>query len=1294
MDWNPESLTQEKLNTYRAAAEQAWGDDTRHERYIGHPQPSAGQCYVTSRWLTTKLGGSVGSKDGHYVWVSPDKQYVVDLTGDQFAYEPNHPVVEGLQLDAEDEPWEFPPDHKAHRPGPVMFKRITHPLYKGTRVKSFKGEPPRLKTFIQRANHALDNPEALSRTAYQGWGGDSHPGQEPQVVDRIEHDRPTEGPEHYKWVFANGRLEIDPESDYNQLSDFVGAGSDHSGPIALGTVNIVDGKAQWEATGNVGLSTLARALQEHTQQVGWEWGGVKGLNDQRLAHRMWWMEDQGHLVLMIRNPGLYDGVIDIVGRTAHVQGAIDPVREALEEWAADHHLALNTGIKTPEDVDGHNTYGPRPDYAQGPTDITPPSGTLRCPECGIVFPSFGQYILHRKEEEPQGESLDEDGHFPEMDMDKALKPHFHEREPFVFPLAKTAHKLDRHMAKIWDADDSVHLGAYVNGELVGQATINPEARYMTVTAVRYPEGVFASLVRKAQERFDHLDYPFPTKAEQIRLASLNFANTHEGVWKWAKGKEPMDLIPDSIPFIYDVDKDVIQVGQPGQNHNSVIGDFTPGGIVQGFYEPGGVVTITNQTDYPWTVRHLVDLWYWSHPHMRVTDVQYEDPMGNKQKLTKIANREVMYHIAPRQHREAIQANGLRPGWGGGQAWGSPFEGIAPLRGVYVSDIPGHIGLRDHSPWESITGGPHDVWEINTRGLHLAPDFPALTEHGAVVDGHQFYFDDDESHEATGGLDGHTVEHAMANPHPYIQLTGTAMLHEPVGPERLTLRPEGYVPTHWAKTATAIGQHVKQVAAMDPAVWKAYQALEAAGGEVFAVGGVVRDALMGKESNDVDLMVRGLHQDQVDSILRKMPGKVDITGKSFGVFRYNYKGHEVEIALPRTERSTGDRRVDFDVNIDHRLPVEDDLLRRDFTGNSIAVDLRSGRMVDPFGGADDIKNGVLRTTHPASFREDPTRILRALVMNGRYGWNPDERTRSEMAQHADALHSESWDNMNGIMDKLMKSDDPARAIRLAHETGVLKHFMPELDSIWDYDQRNPHHNFSLGDHHMHVLEGVSHATTDPDLRMAALMHDWGKPASRAMKCIDCNHVWDEAKHVDNPFQCPACGSHNTKGTFHGGDGVGHDHALVGQAMAEQRLTHMKWPVSRRKRIGELIRHHMFGAFSSPKGARKFLNNVGDHADDLMILRHADMYGKGTDEAQNEKTQVHHMAELVDQARQAPAPTALSGLAVNGRDLIQAGIPQGPQIGQVLNNLMQQVLENPELNTREALLGLAQGQMNNV
>jgi hypothetical protein len=145
------------------------------------------------------------------------------------------------------------------------------------------------------------------------------------------------------------------------------------------------------------------------------------------------------------------------------------------------------------------------------------------------------------------------------------------------------------------------------------------------------------------------------------------------------------------------------------------------------------------------------------------------------------------------------------------------------------------------------------------------------------------------------------------------------------------------------------------------------------------------------------------------------------------------------------------------------------------------------------------------------------------------------------------------------------------------------------------------------------------------------------------------------------------------------------------MAEQRLRHMKWPVSRTKRISDLIRHHMFPAFSSSKGARKFLNRVGDHADDLMVLRHADQYGKGTDEYQDTKTPVDHMKNMVEGVRAAGSPTALSGLAINGNDLIAAGVPRGPMMGQILNSLMGQVVENPELNSREALLGLVQGQL---
>jgi hypothetical protein len=159
IDWShPDDVTQEDLHRYRAAAEQAWGDDTRHPNYVGHPNPSFGQCYVTSRWLTTKLGGHVATKDHHYVWMSPDKTHVIDLTGDQFgAIPPEDPRWEGLKLDDEDEGWHHTEDQKTYRPGPIIYKPATHPLYAGSRVKTFKTENPRVKLFRERADAALEN---------------------------------------------------------------------------------------------------------------------------------------------------------------------------------------------------------------------------------------------------------------------------------------------------------------------------------------------------------------------------------------------------------------------------------------------------------------------------------------------------------------------------------------------------------------------------------------------------------------------------------------------------------------------------------------------------------------------------------------------------------------------------------------------------------------------------------------------------------------------------------------------------------------------------------------------------------------------------------------------------------------------------------------------------------------------------------------------------------------------------------------------------------------------------------
>jgi tRNA nucleotidyltransferase (CCA-adding enzyme) len=564
-------------------------------------------------------------------------------------------------------------------------------------------------------------------------------------------------------------------------------------------------------------------------------------------------------------------------------------------------------------------------------------------------------------------------------------------------------------------------------------------------------------------------------------------------------KDPKDMFDQPVPFMYDIDEDKIHVGAPGERHSEIKipMKYSPGGLVQGEYQPGGKVLINTVTSMPYSIRHLIGLWYYQHPEFEVTSVEVTKPDG---KTHKVAGRDV-------------------------------------------------------------------------------------------------------------------------------------------------------------------GGYVATLAASDPAVHNAWQALRKAGGKVYVVGGAIRDALMHKTPKDIDLMVTGLPADQVHEVLSALPGRMDITGKDFGVFRYNFGENEVEVAMPRTEKSTGARRVDFDVQVDHNLPVETDLERRDFTANAIALDLDSGRLVDPFDGAGDIEKGILKTVHPNSFIEDPTRIVRGLVAHARHGLNPDETTRAQMESHAHALRSEAPERIQAELDKLMKTDNPAKAIRLAQETGVLRHFLPEVDRAFGFDQKNPHHQYDLGTHLLNVLEHTANQTQDPDVRMAALLHDIGKPDSQWI-----NPETGQGHYYRN---------HEL--------GLGQDHETVGAEMASKRLKALKYPNRRIERVHHLIANHMFPDFSSDRGARKFIQRVGpEHADDLFVLRAADRAGKGTDDYQSMKTPVGQQKALVQEALERRAPTNTSDLAINGNDLLGIGVQKGPLMGQILKQLTDLVVENPELNQRETLL----------
>lgn len=676
-------------------------------------------------------------------------------------------------------------------------------------------------------------------------------------------------------------------------------------------------------------------------------------------------------------------------------------------------------------------------------------------------------------------------------------------------------------------------------------------------------------------------------------------------------KQPKDLFSDPVPFIYDIELDRIFVGHPGARHGEIEAPagtkFTPGGIVEGEYQPGGKVVVESQSDTPYSVRHMVGLWYYQHPEFEVTGILMTMPDG---KQRKIAGTQEYYHTTS---VDLNPGDALIPGGpsGDGKGWQGFVEGYNSDK-VYLWTTNDDPIFTARSSWDQY--GKH-VYEVEPTGL-VTPD-PAA---GDDIPGH-----------LTWVADGARVLRRVTD-------------------ERGRISSQN------------IGAYVIGQAAQDPAVHAAWLALQGVGGEVYGVGGVVRDALLGKASKDVDLLVTGLPAERVDKTLRKLPGRVDLTGKDFGVFRYNHDGNEVEIALPRTEKSTGERRVDFDVAVDHNLPIETDLQRRDFTANAIAVSLRTGEMIDPYGGADDIANKRLRTVHDNSFPEDPTRLVRGLVAHSRHDLHPDPKTLRQMQAHAPDLAKESAERIQAELDKLFSSDNPGAAIRLAHKTGMLKYLLPEVEAAWDFDQNNKHHNYPLGEHLINVLDHISKTTKDPDLRLAALLHDIGKPGS----------AWED----------PDTGqSHYYKGP----NGEGANHEELGSELAGGRLRELRHPTKRTERIEHLVKHHMYPDFSSPKGARKFLNRVGpEHAHDLMLLREADRAGKGTDDYQETKTPVGVQRQLVDEALEAKVPTDRAGLAVNGNDLMGLGLQPGPAFSQILQSLTELVLEHPELNEKHSLI----------
>lgn len=438
----------------------------------------------------------------------------------------------------------------------------------------------------------------------------------------------------------------------------------------------------------------------------------------------------------------------------------------------------------------------------------------------------------------------------------------------------------------------------------------------------------------------------------------------------------------------------------------------------------------------------------------------------------------------------------------------------------------------------------------------------------------------------------------------------------------------------------------------------YSHFEAAGFKAYLVGGAVRDIFLHKTPHDFDVATNATPQDVIKMFRTVIP-----TGFEHGTVTVHFNSLEIEVTTFRTESGYSDGRHPDSIN--YAATIEEDLARRDFTINAIAADLKNGHIVDPFCGRKDIKKKIIRTVGAAHerFMEDGLRPVRCIRFASKLGFSIEKYTYSEIfdKEILGKISSISIERFRYEFEKMLASDKPSVALKLMEETGITALFIPELlegRGCIQSDYRG-FHDFDVLDHLYYACDGAP--AEKPEVRLAALFHDIGKPAAKKIL--------------------------NETITFY-------NHEKIGAEITEKILTKLKFPNAIINKVCHLIREHMFNYEPNwtVAAVRRFIIRVGqENLDDLYDLRIADIYGMHNKKVDFRFSEpISRLIELKDRiADELEKKNALSlkDLAINGSDLIDAGFEKGKQLGYILTQLLDCVIEDPGMNTREKLLEVA-------
>ena len=435
-----------------------------------------------------------------------------------------------------------------------------------------------------------------------------------------------------------------------------------------------------------------------------------------------------------------------------------------------------------------------------------------------------------------------------------------------------------------------------------------------------------------------------------------------------------------------------------------------------------------------------------------------------------------------------------------------------------------------------------------------------------------------------------------------------------------------------------------------------------GYKAYLVGGAVRDMLMGKEPHDWDVTTDATPE-QVMSIFRK----VIPTGIAHGTVTVHFMKNEIEVTTFRTESDYSDGR--HPDKVEYTGNIEEDLSRRDFTINAIASYLGDGTITDPFHGRDDIKRKVIRTVgNPLErFSEDGLRPVRAVRFSAQLGFEIERETLKAISE-PEILKKTSGISLERFRDellKLMKAEKPSAGLKLMEESGILDIFIPEFKKCRGCIQGDfrGYHQFDVLDHLFYACDGAP--ASKQNVRLAALFHDIGKP--------------DVKRVIPTP--------QGDQFTFY-------NHEAKSQQITKEILFRLKFSNAEISNICHLVVNHMFNYTQdwTDAAVRRFLAKIHEeNLEDLYDLRLADIYGMNNAPVRGQDSRtialLNELKDRISKETEKNSVLSLKQLAVNGKDLMKNGISAGKDLGFVLNQLLETVMEDPSQNEKEQLIKIA-------